>query len=107
LKKQYFRRWYYWHGISRAILFTKLGVDMDSPDTSQLDFSKVPQIAGVPRYMYRTLATHARDWVRARLRGDAVAAFEHEVWLCFFAGMAKQRWAERKVTIPSPRVSLS
>jgi hypothetical protein len=29
------------------------------------------------------------------------------VWLCFFAGMAKQRWAERKVTIPSPRVSLS
>ena len=107
MQKQYFRRWYYWHGISRAILFTKLGVDMDSPDDSHLDFSKVPQIAGVPRYMYRTLMVHVRDLVRARLRGDAVAAFEHEMWLCFFAGIAKQRWAERKVVIPSPQVNVS
>ena len=107
LNKQYFRRWYYWHGISRAILFTKLGVDMDAPDTSRLDFSKVPQIAGVPRFMYRTLAGHVKDLVRARLRGDAVAALEHELWLCFFAGIAKQRWAERNVAIPSPQVNLS
>ena len=107
LQKQYFRRWYYWHGISRAILFTKLGVDMDSPDDSRLDFSKVPQIAGVPRLMYRTLARHAANLVRARLSGDSVAAFEHELWLCFFAGMAKQRWAERHVAIPSPQVNLS
>jgi glycosyltransferase involved in cell wall biosynthesis len=107
LKKQYFRRWYYWHGISRAILFTKLGVDMDSPDHSRLDFSQVPQVAGVPRYMYRTLAGHLKDLARARLRGDAVAAFEHEQWLCFFAGIARQRWAERKVVIPSPQASVS
>jgi glucosyl-dolichyl phosphate glucuronosyltransferase len=107
LNKEYFRRWFYWHGISRAILFAKLGVDMDGPDTSQLDFSNARQIAGVPRYMYRTLATHAMDLVRARLRGDAVAAFEHELWVCFFAGIAKQRWAERKVVIPPPQVSFS
>jgi glycosyltransferase involved in cell wall biosynthesis len=107
LKKQYFRRWYYWHGISRAILFTKLGVDMDSPDDSRLDFSKVPQIAGVPRFMYRTLARHAVNLASARLRGDSVAAFEHELWLCFFAGIAKQRWAERHVAIPSRQVNLS
>ena len=107
LKKQYFRRWYYWHGISRAILFTKLGVDMDSPDNSRLDFSKVPQIAGVPRYMYRTLATHAKALLGAAMRRDPVAAFEHELWLCFFAGIAKQRWNERKVVIPPPQVSLS
>lgn len=105
LKKPYFRRWYYWHGISRAILFTKLGVDMESPDNSQLDFSNVRQIAGVPRYMYRTLAAHATALIRARLRGDATAAFEHELWLCFFAGVAKQRWSERKLAIPSPQVS--
>jgi glycosyltransferase involved in cell wall biosynthesis len=107
LQKQYFRRWYYWHGISRAILFTKLGVDMDAPDNSQLDFSKVPQIAGVPRYMYRTLAKQTKDLVRARLRHDPVAAFEHELWLCFFAGLAKQRWSERNVAIPPPQVRLS
>jgi glucosyl-dolichyl phosphate glucuronosyltransferase len=107
LNKQYFRRWYYWHGISRAILFTKLGVDMDAPDSSQLDFSKVPRIAGVPRFMYRTLAAHVRDMARARLRGDAVAAFEHELWLCFFAGLARQRWTERNVAIPPPQVHVS
>lgn len=107
LRKQYFRRWYYWHGISRAILFTKLGVDMDSPDDSRLDFSKVPQIAGVPRFMYRTLATHVTGLISARLRGDSVTAFEHELWLCFFAGILKQRWTERKVVIPPPHVSLS
>jgi glycosyltransferase involved in cell wall biosynthesis len=103
LQKHYFRRWYYWHGISRAVLFTKLGVDMDAPDNSRLDFSKVPQIAGVPRFMYRTLAAHTRDFVAARLRRDTVSAFEHELWLCFFAGVARQRWRERKAVIPPPR----
>jgi glycosyltransferase involved in cell wall biosynthesis len=107
LKRQYFRRWYYWHGISRAILFAKLGVDMDAPDHSRLDFSKVPQIAGVPRCMYRTLATHAIDLVRAWLRRDPVAAFRHELWLWFFAGIAKQRWSERNVAIPAPQVTMS
>ncbi|HJZ74187.1 MAG TPA: glycosyltransferase family 2 protein [Vicinamibacterales bacterium] len=107
LRKDYFRRWYYWHGISRAILFTKLGVDMDAPDQSRLDFSTIPRIGGVPRYMYRTLLTHVRDMARARVRGDAALAFEHELWLCFFAGIAKQRWTERKVVIPPPQVSLS
>lgn len=107
LRKQYFRRWYYWHGISRAILFAKLGVDMDSPDNSRLDFSKVPQIAGVPRYMYRTFLTRVRDLIAAWFRADAVTAFEHELWLCFFAGVLKQRWTERKVAIPSPQVSVS
>jgi glucosyl-dolichyl phosphate glucuronosyltransferase len=106
MEKRYFRRWYYWHGISRAILFAKLGVDMDAPDNSRLDFSNVPQIAGVPRYMFRMLAAHVKDLGRARLRGDAVGAFEHELWLCFFAGIVKQRWAERKVAIPRPQVSL-
>jgi glycosyltransferase involved in cell wall biosynthesis len=106
LNKRYFRRWSYWHGISRAILFAKLGVDMDAPDNSRLDFSKVPQIGGVPRYMYRTLATHLKEFIQARLRGDSIAAFQHELWLCFFAGVAKQRWTERKVAIPPPQVSV-
>src|SRR5688572_28206536 len=87
LRKRYFRRWFYWHGISRAILFAKLGVDMDSPDNSQLDYSKVPQLAGVPRYMYRTLVTHVKDMIIAQFRRDPVAAFEHELWLFFFAGI--------------------
>ena len=106
LQKRYFRRWFYWHGISRAILFAKLGVDMDAPDNSQLDFSRVPCIAGVPRYMYRSLAAHATEMIAARLRRDPVAAFENELWLWFFMGVLKQRWTERRAVIPSPRVGL-
>lgn len=107
LRKQYFRRWYYWHGISRAILFAKLGVDMETPDSSQLDFSNVPQIAGVPRYMYRSLGAHVKDMMLALLRGDSAAAFEHETWLWFFAGMVRQRWNDRKLVIPPPQVRVS
>ena len=106
LQRRYFRRWFYWHGISRAILFAKLGVDMDAPDDSQLDFSRVPRIAGVPRYMYRSLAVHATEMIAARLRRDPVAAFENELWLWFFMGVLKQRWAERRAVIPAPRVGL-
>lgn len=106
LQKRYFRRWFYWHGISRAILFAKLGVDMDAPDDSQLDFSRVPRIAGVPRYMYRSLAVHASEMIAARVRRDPVAAFENELWLWFFMGVLKQRWAERRAVIPAPRVRL-
>jgi glucosyl-dolichyl phosphate glucuronosyltransferase len=105
LTKQYFRRWYYWHGISRAILFSKLGVDMEAPDDSHMDFSKVPRIGGVPRYMYRTLMMHLREMARARVKGDPVTAFEHEMWLCFFAGLVKQRWADRRVPIPAPQLA--
>jgi hypothetical protein len=107
LTKQYFRRWYYWHGISRAILFRKMGVDMESPDNSRLDFSKVPQLGGVPRYMYRTLAARAGRLLQARMRRDPVASFEHELWLCFFAGLARQRWSERKAAIGQPTARLA
>ena len=99
LQKQYFRRWFYWHGISRAILFRKLGVDMEGPDDSRLDFSRVPQVAGVPRYMYRTLVLKTGQMVKARMRRDPVAAFEHELWLCFFAGVLKQRWTDRHAPV--------
>jgi len=31
--------------------------------------------------------------------GEQVAAFEHELWLCFFAGLARQRWADRSLPV--------
>jgi glycosyltransferase involved in cell wall biosynthesis len=100
LKKSYFRRWLYWHGISRAILYEKLGVDMQAPDQSEIDFSNVPHIAGVPRYLYRTFLQSFGNFVGASVRRNAVATFEHELWLWFFAGVFKQRWKNRKQRPP-------
>ena len=41
------------------------------------------------------LDTAVADWLRASLRRDPVAAFDHEVWLWFFAGIFRQRLKDR------------
>jgi GT2 family glycosyltransferase len=97
LCKRYFRRWFFWRGISRALLYERSGLDMEAPEQMVLDFSRVPHIAGVPRYLYRKAAVSLFGWLRAAVRGDAVAAFDHEVWLWFFAGILKQRWADSRL----------
>jgi glycosyltransferase involved in cell wall biosynthesis len=103
LCKAYFRRWFYWRGISRAMLYERAGLDMEAPERTTLDFSKVPHIAGVPRYLYRKALSSAASWLGATLQRDAVAAFDHEVWLWFFAGIVKQRWTDRRARVlPRP-----
>jgi glycosyltransferase involved in cell wall biosynthesis len=96
LNKAYFRRWFYWRGISRALLYERAGLDMEAPEQTTLDFSTVPHVGGVPRYLYRKALGALSGWVGATLAGDTVAAFEHEVWLCFFAGIVRQRWKDSR-----------
>ena len=70
--------------------------DMERPEAQTHDFSQVPHIAGVPRYLYRSkLLNGLRGLLGASIRGDVVAAFAHEMQLCFFAGMFRQRWDDR------------
>jgi hypothetical protein len=96
LTKKYYRSWFYWHGISRAILYQSKGLDMESPESTELDFATVPHIAGIPRYMFRTYLQSFFSLISAIVRGDKVAAFEHELGLWFFAGVVKERWKERR-----------
>jgi glucosyl-dolichyl phosphate glucuronosyltransferase len=98
LSKHYFRRWFYWHGISRAMLYQQSRVDMESPEQTTLDFSKVPHIAGVPRYMFRTFLRSIVDMFVAAFKRQPVARFESELMLWFFAGIFKQRWKDRNLT---------
>ena len=95
LCKQYFRKWFYWRGISRAMLYAETGLDMEAPEQSTLDFSRVPHILGIPRYLFRSALVAAKDVVAATLRRDPIAAFEREAWLCFFAGIVTQRVKDR------------
>ena len=90
LSKRYFRRWFYWRGISRALLYQRAGLDMEAPEQTTLDFSAVPHVLGVPRYLYRKAIAAATGWVRDTLQGRRVQAFEQELWLCFFAGIVRQ-----------------
>jgi len=105
LTKKYFRRWFYWRGISRAMLYAQTGLDMESPETSALDYTQVPHIAGVPRYMFRSALNALRGSIAAAIRRDAVTSFEQELFLWFFAGIVKQRWRDRRRRIaasPAP-----
>src|SRR5438874_12552170 len=95
LNKHYFRRWFYWRGISRAKLYSKAGLDMEAPEQTALDFASVPHVLGVPRYLYRKALLSVARSIRARLAGDPVGAFEQELWVWFFAGILRQRWKDR------------
>jgi hypothetical protein len=55
----------------------------------------VPHVFGVPRYLYRKALGSLAACVRAMARRDAVAAFEHELWVWFFAGIFRHRLAHR------------
>ncbi len=101
LTKRYFRRWFYWHGISRAMLYAQSRVDMEAPEQTHLDYSEVPHILGVPRYMYRSCLRAFGDMIGARIRRDRVAAFEHELWIWFFAGILRQRSKDRNRARPA------
>jgi glycosyltransferase involved in cell wall biosynthesis len=98
LRKEYFRRWFYWRGISRALLYQQHELDMENPQGAPIDTASVVHLAGVPRYLVRTAARELAAMMRSALRRDCAAAFEHELWLWMFAGIVRQRWRDRRLT---------
>ncbi len=96
LNKKYFRRFFYWRGISRAMLYQQRGLDMESPQDTRLDFTRVPHWFGIPRYMYRTMAASAAKALAGYARGDAGGAFDQELYVWMFFGIVRQRWADRR-----------
>jgi hypothetical protein len=103
LNKRYFRRWFYWRGISRALMYQQHGLDMESPQRKTLDFANMPHVAGIPRYLYRTAATTLLQVLSARMRDDDTRAFEQELLLWMYAGIARQRWKDRATPFPWAR----
>lgn len=91
LTKAYFRRWFYWHGVSRAILHRNTGRDLLEPDTGAAPSSD-RLLAHVPFSVWRRMALSGASWARRSLRGDAAAAFEYELRLAFCAGVVRERW---------------
>jgi GT2 family glycosyltransferase len=99
LNRRYFRRWFYWRGISRALLYQHGALDMENPQGGPVDLSRVRHIFGVPRYLARTAFRELRLMIAAALRRDTVGSFEHELWLWMFAGIIRQRWRDRRLVL--------
>lgn len=89
LSKHYFRRWHYWHGISRARMYYRYGFDPQEPERACYD-RPLPSVFGVPRRLIAKAWASLRSYVWRRLRGNHTDAFGYELWLCFFAGLVVQ-----------------
>jgi glycosyltransferase involved in cell wall biosynthesis len=81
LTRGYFRRWWFWKGISHARLHrlqpvTEVGLDLRG----------VPRVLRVPRYLYGSAARHARAWLGAAVSRDPRRRAEHAMMLLYFAG---------------------
>ncbi len=97
LNRAYFRRWFYWRGISRALLYQQHGLNMEDPQGAPVIVARKQHTGGVPRYLLRTAMGQAVAMLRAAVAGNATARFEHELWLWMFAGIVRQRWSDRRL----------
>ena len=95
LTRRYFRRWFYWHGISRAIMYDTQGTHLLEPE-SDATHDGERHVFGVPTSLWRRAAlaagSVAKRWARAR-RDEAV---DYELILCFCAGVVRQRLRDRR-----------
>lgn len=87
LTRRYFRRWWYWKGVSHARIHgihgtTELG----------LDLSSISRIAGVPRFVFGDARTNLVGWLRALASGDLPARAERGLMLAYFAGYCRESW---------------
>jgi glycosyltransferase involved in cell wall biosynthesis len=87
LTRQYFRRWFFWHGKTVALMLPDL--------YPELDMSSVPRIAGAPRFSYRQGLRQLVRWAATR-RGDALTALIEELRLVQHAGLLLECWRRRK-----------
>lgn len=83
LTRQYFRRWFYWHGKTMARMDSVL---------YDLDFSRVPHVFGAPRFIYRQALVQAWAWARKMGRKDALALLIEELMTIEYLGFLVECW---------------
>jgi hypothetical protein len=87
LTRRYFRQWFYWHGKTQALMLDDL--------FWELDLSKVPQILGVPRFLYRQAAEQLWSYVKRLGSRDGLALLTEELRTVQYAGLFAQCWRGR------------
>jgi glycosyltransferase involved in cell wall biosynthesis len=87
LTRRYFRRWFFWHGKTQALMLDEL--------YPQLDMSRVPHVAGVPRFAYRQALQQCWRWIRTRGQSDGLLALVEELRLIEYGGLLTACWRRR------------
>jgi glucosyl-dolichyl phosphate glucuronosyltransferase len=90
LTRRYFHRWFYWHGISRAILYRTHRLHLLNPeDAGTHDDER--HLLGVPASLWRVAGRSVLSAGKRWLLGRSNDALQYELMLCFLAGVLRQR----------------
>jgi glycosyltransferase involved in cell wall biosynthesis len=87
LTRSYFRRWWYWKGVSHARVHrmhgrTELG----------LDVRRVPRMLGVPRFILGSAWRDAVGWTGALFERSAMRRAECSMGVMYCAGYCREEW---------------
>jgi glycosyltransferase involved in cell wall biosynthesis len=97
LTKRYFRRWWFYKGLSRARVDA-----MHQRTELGLDLRTVPYVAGVPRYVWGQLPRSSMNFARSVLTGDRHAAMRHEMHVAYALGYIRACWMAHTLTPIAP-----
>jgi hypothetical protein len=88
LTRRYFRRWFYWHGKTIALMLDDL--------YPEIDMTTVPRVAGAPRFSYRQALRQCVRWAATRC-GDPLTALIEELRVLQYIGLFVECWRRRKL----------
>lgn len=89
LSRRYFRKWFYWHGKTTAMMLDELH--------PELDWAVVPRVAGTPRFEFRQGMRQIMRWAATR-RADPLTALIEELGVFHYLGLFVECWRRRKQT---------
>ena len=84
LTRSYFLRWWYWKGVSKAVLEQRHRVT----DTG-IDLSRVPKVGGVPRFVFGSAIRDLAGLVRAAATFNGIETMKRLSMLCYSTGYFK------------------
>jgi len=87
MTRRYFRRWFFWHGKTTALMLNDL--------YPELDMTAVPRVGGAPRFSYRQALRQCVRWAATR-GSDPLTALIEELRVLQFAGLLIECWRRRK-----------
>jgi glycosyltransferase involved in cell wall biosynthesis len=90
LTRSYFRRWFFWHGKTNALMLAEL--------YPELEMGKVPRVGGIPRFLFRQGFEQWRKWVWSLVAGDALDVLIEELRSLRYAGLMYECWRRRKLS---------
>ena len=101
LTRNYFLRWFYWHGISRAVLYRTTGLHLLEPE-GEATHANERHVIGVPVSLWRFAARAMASAARRRAMGRHDAAVQYELLIAFSAGVIRQRFRDSCAPAASP-----